>query len=71
MPGSLVGGEGPSWPHADAPEVPGAWCPPRAFLGLLPWPERIQVARALRTETVDEDANGVPDIYQRTPDPGT
>lgn len=22
------------------------------FLGLLPWPERVQVARALRTETV-------------------
>jgi NhaA family Na+:H+ antiporter len=91
------------------------------FLGLLPWPERVQVARALRTETVgelafpdpaeaehinaadllgsllaaslaallvkhrngiyrrlweaenvDEDADGIPDLYQRrTDEPST
>ncbi|MFD5130926.1 Na+/H+ antiporter NhaA [Streptomyces olindensis] len=32
--------------------MPGAPREPSVFLGLLPWPERVQVARALRTETV-------------------
>ncbi|KUM80145.1 Na+/H+ antiporter NhaA [Streptomyces curacoi] len=32
--------------------MPAAPREPSVFLGLLPWPERIQVARALRTETV-------------------
>lgn len=32
--------------------MPAAPREPSVFLGLLPWPERVQVARALRTETV-------------------
>ncbi|WP_217127241.1 Na+/H+ antiporter NhaA [Streptomyces sp. AC558_RSS880] len=32
--------------------MPAAPRGPSVFLGLLPWPERVQVARALRTETV-------------------
>ncbi len=54
MPGSLVGVQGPACPNADDAEVlvrtsrrEGS-----VFLGLLPWPERVEVARALRTETV-------------------
>ncbi len=41
--------------YARCPEVPPMPAAPRepsVFLGLLPWPERVQVARALRTETV-------------------